>query len=536
MSSPSPTTIDGDRLREMFSAAAGHLESVASAIDAINVYPVPDGDTGSNMSATLREAVRAADQLDPGAQAGDVLAAIARAALYGARGNSGVILSQALRGFAEPSAGHDQISGRGLVSSLESACQRAYRAVAEPREGTMLTVLRVAAEEAARALSEQPLSPPADVLAVAVGAAEAAEAATIDQLPQLREAGVTDSGGEGICAIFRALYSSLIGAPLPVAANVPAAAPDLHGIAHEGYGHCTEFLIERIADPVNVDLVRDWLVAQSYQSVVVIGDDDLARVHVHALDPKPVIAGAARYGRVRRVKVDDMDVQAGRFAESGSGATAKVALLALSPGEGFDGIFHGLGAHVMRLKIVKPAAGEIARAADALGIPDVILLPDHDNVIWAAGQAVDLASCTLHVVPATTVPQGIAAALTFDEADPVDHLTARMADALGTVRTVEVTRAAASRTVEGVSVREGQWIVLLDTKMVAGADAALDALIIGLKVANAANTELVTVYLGEGQREHAEQILKAVSTAFPIPSVEMLDGGQPLYAFIASVE
>jgi uncharacterized protein len=520
----------------MFTAAAGYLESVASAIDAINVYPVPDGDTGSNMSATLREAVRAADQLDPGSPAGDVLAAVARAALYGARGNSGVILSQALRGFAESVAGHAHIDAHGLVRSLESAGQRAYRAVAEPREGTMLTVLRVAAEGAARALSEQPLASLADVLGVAVRAAEAAEAATIDQLPQLREAGVTDSGGEGICAILRALHSSLIGAPLPVAANVPDAVPDLHALAYEGYGHCTEFLIERITDPVDIDVVREWLVADGYQSVVVIGDNDLARVHVHALDPKPVIAGAARYGRIRRVKIDDMDVQAGRFAESGSRATARVALLALSPGEGFDGIFHELGAHVMRLEIVKPAAGEIARAADALRVPDVILLPDHDNVIWAADQAVDLASCTLHVVPAVTVPQGIAAALTFDEAAPIDKLAATMSDALGTVRTVEVTRAAASRMVEGVSVREGQWIALLDTKMVAGADAALEALISGLEAANAANAELVTVYLGEGQDEHAEEIPEAVSAAFPGPSVEVIDGGQPLYVFIASVE
>jgi uncharacterized protein len=190
----------------------------------------------------------------------------------------------------------------------------------------------------------------------------------------------------------------------------------------------------------------------------------------------------------------------------------------------------------MRLKIVKPAAGEIARAADALGVPDVILLPNHDNVIWAADQAVDLASCTLHVVPAVTVPQGIAAALTFDDAAPIDQLAARMADALGTVRTVEVTRAAASRMVEGVSVREGQWIALLDTKMVAAADGALDALISGLEAANAANAELITVYLGEDQREHAEAVPEAVSAALPGPSVEILEGGQPLYAFIASVE
>jgi len=525
---------DGEQMLAMFAAAAGHLEDSAPAINAISVYPVPDGDTGSNMSATLREAVREASRGSVRHGAGAVLDAIARGALFGARGNSGVILSQALRGFAEVLADEEAVGAAGWADALRSASTRAYTAVAQPREGTMLTVLRAAGEGAAATLGRSESPALADVMEASVTAAASAEAATIDQLPQLREAGVTDSGGEGICVILRALHASFIGTPLPVA--VPAASPDLHGLADEAYGHCTEFLVERTGAPVDVEAIRRWLINGDSRSIVVVGDGDLVRVHVHTLAPEAILAEAASFGRLRRVKVDDMDRQFAAFTDTGSGATAKVGVLALSPGDGFDAIFRELGAHAMRLELVKPAAGEIARAADALRIPDVIVLPNHENVVWAAQQAADIASTTLHVLDAVTVPQGIAAAIAFDPSAAVDTLVEAMAVAAHSMRTVEVTRAAASRSVEGIGVKEGQALVLVDTHVVAAVDGLLEGLVVGVRHAAAAGAELITVYMGEERVATPEAVTAALTGAFPGVAVETLDGGQPLYPFIASIE
>lgn len=527
-------SISGDRLRELFAVAAAHLEELAPAVNAINVYPVPDGDTGSNMSATLREAVRIAGDLPPGAPVGEVAAAIARGGLYGARGNSGVILSQALRGFAAALAARESLDGPAFAAALTAAADSAYSAVAEPREGTMLTVLRAAAQGAGSTPTPAAL---ADVLSSAVGAAEEAEARTIDQLPQLREAGVTDSGGEGVCVILRGLHAALTGATVPPVANIAAAPANLHSLLEETYGHCTEFLLEQGTTPLDVDAIREWLSSGDNQSVVVVGDAGLARVHVHTLEPESLIAACSRFGDVRRVKVDDIDLQATQFAAGGSGATAKVAVLALSPGQGFDAVFRDLGVHVLRLgEITKPSAGEIAAAAEAIRVPDIVVLPNHENVLLAAQQAVALTSCSLHVVPSVTLPQGVAAAFAFDATAPLDVTTVTLAAAIATVRTVEVTRATASRTAEGIAVREGDWLALLDTRLVTTAVDSVSALIAGLRATAIDEPELITVYRGEGPDTEDASLLDALAESFPGSEVQILAGGQPLYVFIASIE
>lgn len=532
--------VDGEGLRELFEAGAAALAGAAERINAINVYPVPDGDTGSNMAATMREAVAAA-RASAGRPVAEVAAAAARGALYGARGNSGVILSQALRGFADALAADRELDAAGLARGLAGAAGAAYRAVSQPKEGTMLTVLREAAEAAELAVAGMPDGgagmPCLPVLDRALAAARIAEARTVEMLPALREAGVPDAGGEGVCVLLDGMAARLRGEAVDLALLAGPGHAREFAAAHadDVSGYCTEFVLEPLAGQ-QIDLGRLRALAEACgSSVVVVGDEDLARVHVHTEDPEALLRAVSKLGTPARVKVDDMRAQRERFEQAGSGATAAVGLLALSRGHGFDRVFESLGARVLDLgREEKPAAGEIARAAEAVGAADVIVLPNHENVLLAAEQARGLARCTLHVVPTRTLAQGVAAALMFDPAGRAAELVSRMAEAAKSVRTVEVTRAAASRAADGVRVEAGQAIAVVDGRLKAARATFEDALIEGLAAAGAGAGKLVTVYVGEGGE--AGLAGDAVRQRFPGAEVEVIDGGQPLYPYIASVE
>ncbi|MCC6388302.1 MAG: DAK2 domain-containing protein [Dehalococcoidia bacterium] len=515
------------------------LSAAAAAIDAINVYPVPDGDTGSNMAATLREAVAAAGSLPAGATASEVARAVARGALYGARGNSGVILSQALRGLADGLEGAAETGSRALATALATAAAAAYRAVSQPVEGTMLTVLRAAAEAAAAALAADEGLTPEDILAAAAAGADRAEAATMDQLPALREAGVPDSGGEGICIILAGVLASLRGeaAPAPVLA-APGRPLAAIGDAHGGnFGFCVEAVIEADGRPLDLDAVRAAAGAGTNRSVVVVGDDAAAHVHLHTDDAPGALAALAALGTIVRRKVDDMSAQHVRFRAKGAGATAPLALLALSRGAGFDAIFESMGAHVADLgEVVKPPAGDIAAAADATGAPEVLVLPNHKNVRLAAGQAASLASCRLTVVPSASLVEGLAAALAFDATRPAAANVDAMAEAMAAVATVEVTIAGASRTAGGVAVTAGQAIALFDGELVAASESIEAAVLAGLRMAGASEGGLVTLYPGREFAGDPDTLRARVAGVFPLAEVECMPGGQPLYPLIASLE
>lgn len=533
--------LDGTRMLNLFRAAAEHLRARAPAIDAINVYPVPDGDTGSNMAATLAEAVAFADTQTT-ERAGDVLRAVARGALYGARGNSGVILSQALRGFADGAASCAAIDARALATALKAAAAAAYAAVAEPVEGTMLTVLRAAAESAEAVCGQLPNAGAGaacePVFAAALRAAEAAEARTPELLAVLREAGVPDAGGEGICTILRAFYAELTGKPIEREPELPRLR--LQPGDHAGeLGFCTEFLLQREASALDPSMVREALRAAGGRSIVVVGDAEALHVHVHVDDPRHAVAACEGFGTIARLKAEDMDLQRRRFAEAGSGATSAVALLAFSPSPAFDAIFRSLGAETVRLDpLRKPAVGEIVEAAQQLQRPDVIVLPNHKDLLMAAEQAAALSRrTTLHVLRVRSVPQGIAAAVAFDPTLPVGECLARMADAAKAVRTVEVTFATQARRMRGVNVRPDDAIALVDDELVAAAQDPLEALIAGLEAAGAAQAELVTVYVGDGIPDGTlAELGRRVRERFPNAAVELHTTGQPLYPFIASVE
>ena len=397
----------------------------------------------------------------------------------------------------------------------------------------MLTVLR----EAAGGAEGQANGGALTVLEAALRAAEEAEEATIDQLPALREAGVTDAGGEGICVILRGLAAALR-AELPP----PVAIPDrplamLPDHVPDRFGYCTEFVLLGDERAVDVEGVRRHTAGEAFGSVVIVGDEQALRVHVHTDEPERLLEAAAAFGELARPKFEDMSAQHQRFREEGSGAGARVALLALSSSPGFDDVFESLGASVFRLEgVVKPAVGDIARAADALGPADVIVLPNHKNAIPAAVQAVDLARTRLHVAASISLAQGAAAAVAFNPQAAAAENTEALAETLAATHTVEVTRAAADRTADGVAVREGEAITLVDGRLIGGTDRALDALLAGLAEAEAAEAAIVTVYTGAEFAGSPDELQERCEAAFAEVEVEVVEGGQPLYELIAAVE
>lgn len=533
--------LDGAQLRDLFATAARHLGEMAPHVDAINVYPVPDGDTGANMAATLRQAIESAAQLGdaPGLRA--VVDALARGALYGARGNSGVILSQALRGFAKGVSDAEMFDAATLAAGLNEAANAAYAAVSQPSEGTMLTVLRIAAQAANMALAVSDNGgagvPCTSVLTQVVAAAEEAEAGTMEQLLVLKEAGVPDAGGEGVCVILRGLLGAMTGVlpSVPAVVHTPVAASFEH--RRDAFGFCTEFVIDAATMPLEIARLREIAEAGGNTSVVVVGTEETVRVHVHTEHPDAVLDAVRKLGAISRVKVENMDAQHVRFRETGSGAGAHVAMLALSRGEGFDSVFRGLGAAVSDLgDLEKPPAGELAAAADALQVPDVILLPNHKNVLLAARQAATLTRCTLHVVPSESLPQGIASALAFDaDAEALTNVR-EMGDAIGRVQTVEVTTAIAPRSADGVVVLGGQTIALLDGRLIAAGDTAEQVLMATLHAAQAEEATLITIYGGAALAAgELERLRAAVANEFDVEA-EAITGGQGLYQLIASVE
>ncbi len=526
-------TLSGADLRAAITSASDYLTASAKAVDAINVYPVPDGDTGSNMAATLREACDHMLALEEPLAAGQVLATFARGALYGGRGNSGVILSQSLLGLAKGVGEVEELEGEVLAEGLRAAAAAAYTAVSEPVEGTMLTVLRAAAGGAEGRSGEGVLA----TLEGALAEAERAEAETIDQLPVLREAGVTDAGGEGVCVVLRGLVAALRGELPP-----PVAIPDkplamLPGHIDDGFGYCTEFVLVSGEREVDVEGLRRHTGAEGYGSVVIVGDEQALRVHVHTNEPERLLEEAGTFGELTRPKFEDMSAQHARFREEGSGEGLKVGLLALSSSAGFDEVFRSLGASIHRLEaIVKPAAGDIAQAADALGPADVIVLPNHKNAIPAAEQAVELARCNLHVAPSISLAQGAAAAIAFNALSTAEENTEALTEALEATRSVEVTRAAADRTADGVDVREGEAITLVDGTLIGATDDPVEGLLAGLAEAEAEDAAIVTVYVGDEFDGSRDELTERIEAAFEDIEVEVVEGGQPLYELVAAVE
>ena len=542
MTRPLPATLDAGALRELVLAGAACLEANADAINALNVFPVPDGDTGVNMTLTLRAASEA---MPPGAASvGEASASLARGALLGARGNSGVIFSQFLKGFAAALAGKDAAAGPDLAAAFRAAADAGYQAVGDPVEGTMLTVMRAGAEAASGETA-------AETLRSACVAAEAALERTPEQLPVLKEAGVVDAGGQGVVAFLAGMAARAAGeepnlrVAAPQGASAPAVSREfLEHTEEEMYGYCTQFVV--LGEGLDPDALRERVMAAA-ASTVVIGDDRAVRVHAHAEDPGPLLSLGAAAGALTRIDIVNMDAQHQEFmSRHGYEAAAPqpreraaFAVVPVAPSEGVARIFRSLGAAavVSGGQTMNPNAAEIIAAVEQANADFAVVLPNNKNIILAAEQAAALSGAPIAVVPSVSVPQGVAAMLAVSpDLDPQANADA-MTAALGSVRSGEVTTAVRSAVIDGAPVEEGQAVALLDGALAAAAASPNDALAAMLDAAGVGAGALVTLYYGAGLAESgARDAAAALAVRFPGAEIEIYDGGQPHYHYLVSIE
>lgn len=542
--------IDSAGLHAALGVAEQWLEANRDAINAINVYPVPDGDTGTNMLLTLRAARRAVEEAVP-SNVDAYAAALSRGALLGARGNSGVILSQMMRGLAEGLEGASQLGATELRRALQRAAACAYESVGEPVEGTMLTVMREAAEATARGQGT-------NLETVATTAAREAAVSvtrTPELLPALRQAGVVDAGGEGVAVLLAGLGYAIRGEPLPEAPTAPEAAVRLTGVEHEGHGYCVQYVVTVAAGDTSLD--RSQMVAAleaaGGESVLAVGDPDAVRVHLHAEDPGPALSIGAAAGPLTAVSVENMQAQHDAWARdhqlsSGdtspggpSGEAPSIGLLAVVEGDGWEAAFRELGASVLRADAAKPSAGELLEAARRAGTEHTFILPNDPNVRRSAEVAAAEDPARATVIPSRSAPAGLAAAVAFlPDNRSNEHLAEDLREAVTGIQTIAVARSVRDAVVDGVAVSTGDAMAMLDGRLVARTDSLEHALLEGLALAldmRDEAAELATVYLGSDAPIDAEARLREqIRAAHRDLDVEFVRGGQPHYAYLVGVE
>ncbi len=541
---------DGKAFKKMFSVGTRWLERAVPDINAINVFPVPDGDTGTNMLLTMRSAVDEAGMLN-GEPVGIVARSMAYGALMGARGNSGVILSQFWRGFADSLDGKATLDGQALAEALTRATATAYGGLVHPIEGTILTVLRTAAAAATATANEEG----ADLLGVfesAVQAARETVAATPELLPVLKEAGVVDAGAQGLYVLLDGALSSLNGR----SNDQKCGGPDLVSVDIQPlqksaaastqveipYGYCTNFVIQG----KNLDVERvSRKLSHRGQSLVISAngstDVSVIRVHLHTFKPGEVIDWAGKLGSLHQIEIHNMDDQYEDFIKLQRSKLPQVetAIVTIASGDGLFEVFTSLGATIVVPggQTMNPSVRQILQAVEHAPSDQVILLPNNKNIVLTAGQVQELSKKKVYVVASRTLPQGIAALLAFNYDLGAEENARAMSEALKTVNTIEIARAVRKSEMEGTKIRRGQFIAIKnDKELVAVGDELSDVVVAALEKVNAAEAELVTLYRGgETDVTVAESVAACVRERYGI-EVELVNGGQPHYEFIISVE
>ena len=572
------SVFDGQDLKKALLAGAAWLEEHREAINALNVFPVPDGDTGSNMSATMQAAMQGIVDSNE-TSVGAIAAKVAHSALMGARGNSGVILSQTFRGIAQSLDKKQTFGASDLADALQEASHLAYRAVIKPVEGTILTVVRESAE-AARKSAERD-DDLVGLMQEVVIAARLSVARTPDLLPTLKQAGVVDSGGQGFCTILEGIWryirGEVVGSPgaRPVATSTtlasPTASPETptkkgRVTIEEEFGYEVVFLLR--GEKLDVDNIRQTIIDMGGVSTVVAGDEKMLKVHTHTPWPGKILDYGVSLGSLLDINIENLQEQSLIYAaesEAEHAANAKdakdatntqednvthpldtappltlhVATVAVVAGAGFEKVFQGLGvsALVSGGQTMNPSTEELLAAVNAVTADQVIILPNNGNVILSARQAVDLTDKEIYVVPTDTLPQGIAAMTGFNfEADFATNCQV-MTETANNVQTAEITTAVRAVQMSGVRVREGDFIGLINGNLaVAGQNMEL-VIRDTLHRMNIDRYEIVTLYYGEDVTAHeAQETAKRIKAQYSHIEIEVVDGGQPYYAYILSAE
>ena len=558
------TTITNVEFGKMINAAADALKNNAEKINKLNVFPVPDGDTGTNMTLSMASGAEY-ERNETDTHLGALAQATSKGLLMGARGNSGVILSQIFRGFAAKIADKETLSARDLADALMGGAETAYKAVMKPTEGTILTVIREAAAAANRTAKES--DDAVVVMKETLDAAEKALASTPDLLPVLKEVGVVDSGGQGLVIVLEAFYAVLSGEEITTEidnAALDAMVMSLHNAGVQGdlnpediqFGYCTEIMVD-IAKGTTYDQEFDYdkfyeHLAAMGDSLLVINDDEVVQVHVHTEDPGEVINWGTHFGSLRKVKVDNMrdqQAEAAAAAEAQKEAEAKaeaekpavdLAVITTATGEGIKELFASSGATIVIDAEQAPSTQDLVNAVKESGAKEALILPNDSNIFMAADQAVEIADVPVKVVRTRTVQQGLTAlVLGYNPEGTLEDNAEAMTAALGDVKSGAVTTSVRDTTLNGLEIHSGDAIGLFDGEIVVSvpnADIHQAAVELLGKMIDE-DSELVTVYYGQESSEDDANKLEEAGLAIDEDlEFEIHDGGQPLYPILMSVE
>lgn len=541
-------------------SASNNIANNRQAVDALNIFPVPDGDTGTNMSMTIGAAAKEMAVLADDCTVEEASSRCASALLRGARGNSGVILSLIFRGFSKALKGMDTADGKAVANAFRKGVDAAYKAVMKPTEGTILTVVRKAAEAAEK--SAESGSETIDVCEAALDAAEEALAKTPEQLPVLKKAGVVDAGGQGLVLILKGMGSVIKKGVMIEAEDgsgvTPVSTPSKSTVASASsdieFGYCSEFLIEKsksakAKDPLSL---RAYLESIG-DCVVVVDDSDIIKVHVHSNEPGNVIQAALKYGQLINIKIDNMRYQHRNAGEGVSEGEEphnptpvepenEYGFVAVCAGVGVAELFTDIGADIIVSggQTMNPSTDDILNAVMATPAKTVFVLPNNKNIIMAAEQAIPLAKDRdVRVLQTKTIPQGISAMLVFDETADADTNQMEMMDAAGHVQTGQVTFAARDSEIEGKPVKEGEIMGLVNGKIkFIGNDTVDIAFKTVEKLFKRGEHSLVTIIYGQDTDESsAETLEERLSAKYGNDmEISIVNGGQPIYYYILSVE
>lgn len=551
--------ITGKMFRDGVISASNNIANSRSEVDALNIFPVPDGDTGTNMSMTIGAAAKEMAVLPDDCTIGDASARCASALLRGARGNSGVILSLIFRGFSKGFKGLETADSKAVANAFELGVKAAYKAVMKPTEGTILTVIRKASEAATKAAETE--ENPLEVSFEALKAAKEALAQTPELLPVLKQAGVVDAGGSGLVLIFEGIQSvwanGVIVQPIEGSGVEPVSVPSKSTVANASddikFGYCSEFLIEKASGAKEKDPLKLRAFLESIgDCVVVVDDNDIIKVHVHSNEPGNVIQAALKYGQLINIKIDNMRYQHRNANEGVAKGEApvmpkaepvnKYGFVAVCAGEGIEELFKDIGADVVVSggQTMNPSTDDILNAVMATPAKTVFVLPNNKNIIMAAEQSINLAEGReVRVLQTKTIPQGISAMLMFDETADANENQMAMMEAAENVETAQVTFAARDSEIEGVPIKQGEIMGLCNGKIkYTGNDIKDIAYKSAVKVFKKNQSSIITVIYGADTTEaDAEEVKNRLEEKYGDDvEISIVNGGQPIYYFIISVE
>ncbi|QHM16834.1 hypothetical protein C7M30_00453 [Bacillus subtilis] len=549
-------TLDGRTFAEMILAGAQNLSQNASAVDALNVFPVPDGDTGTNMNLSMTSGAREVEQMDTD-DIGKVGSALSKGLLMGARGNSGVILSQLFRGFSKSIETKKEINALEFAAALQAGVDMAYKAVMKPVEGTILTVAKDAAKKA-MILAEKET----DITALMTAVTEEAEASlnrTPELLPVLKEVGVVDSGGKGLLCVYEGFLASLKGETVPQKAVLPSLDDMVSAEHHKSaqsmmntedieFGFCTEVMVrlDQTKREFDEGTFRQDL-SQFGDSLLVIADESLAKVHIHAEEPGNVLNYAQHYGELIKIKIENMREQHTSIISQESKpadnetppAKQPYGIVTVAMGEGIADLFKSIGASVVIEggQTMNPSTEDIVDAVKSVNADTVFILPNNSNIIMAANQAASVVDEQVFVIPAKTVPQGMSALLAFNPDQEAEANEANMLSAIQQVKSGQVTFSVRDTHIDGKDIKKGDFMGILNGTIIGTSENQLSAAKMLLSEMIGEDDEIVTILYGEdASQEEAEQLEAFLSEKYEEIEVEIHNGKQPLYSYIVSAE